>query len=65
MLLMMIYYEQLDQCLGPGTPSSDGPSTINYGWDWSSGDFSEGTWNPRLTVYDNSGLTATKPCSLE
>lgn len=45
---------------GPGTPSSDGPSTINYGWDWSSGDFSEGTWNPRLTVYDNSGLTATQ-----
>lgn len=45
---------------GPGTPASDGPSTINYGWDWSSGDFSEGTWNPRLTVYDNSGLTATQ-----
>ena len=45
---------------GPGTPSSGGPSTINYGWDWSSGDFSEGTWNPRLTVYDNSGLTATQ-----
>ena len=45
---------------GPGTPSTDGPSTINYGWDWSSGDFSEGTWNPRLTVYDNSGLTATQ-----
>ncbi len=45
---------------GPGTPSSDGPSSINYGWDWSSGDFSEGTWNPRLTVYDNSGLTATE-----
>ena len=45
---------------GPGTPSSDGPSTINYGWDWSTGDFSEGTWNPRLTVYDNSGLTATQ-----
>lgn len=45
---------------GPGTPSSDGPSTINFGWDWSSGDFSEGTWNPRLTVYDNSGLTATQ-----
>ena len=45
---------------GPGSPSSDGPSSINYGWDWSSGDFSEGTWNPRLTVYDNSGLTATE-----
>ena len=45
---------------GPGTPASDGPSTINYGWDWSSGDFTEGTWNPRLTVYDSSGLTATQ-----
>ena len=45
---------------GPGTPPSDGPSSIAYGWDWSSGDFSEGTWNPRLTVYDNSGLTATQ-----
>ena len=45
---------------GPGTPSSDGPSNINYGWDWSSGSFSEDTWNPRLTVYDNSGLTVTQ-----
>ena len=24
---------------GPGAPSSDGPSNINYGWDWSSGSF--------------------------
>ena len=45
---------------GPGAPSSDGPSTIHYGWDWSSGSFSEDTWNPRLTVYDNSGLTVTQ-----
>ena len=45
---------------GPGAPSSDGPSNINYGWDWSSGSFSEDTWNPRLTVYDNSGLTETQ-----
>ena len=45
---------------GPGAPSSDGPSNINYGWDWSSGSFSEDTWNPRLTVYDNSGLTVTQ-----
>lgn len=45
---------------GPGAPSSDGPSSINYGWDWSSGSFSEDTWNPRLTVYDNSGLTETQ-----
>ena len=45
---------------GPGTPTNDGPSNLNYGWDWSTGGFSEGTWNPRLTVYDNSGLTATQ-----
>ena len=45
---------------GPGAPSSDGPSNINYGWEWSSGSFSEDTWNPRLTVYDNSGLTVTQ-----
>ena len=44
---------------GPGTPSTDGPSSLTYGWDWSSGSFSEGTWNPRLTVYDDSGLSNT------
>ncbi|MEK9730936.1 MAG: hypothetical protein VW230_04165 [Candidatus Poseidoniales archaeon] len=45
---------------GPGSPSTDGPTTINYGWTWASGAMSEGIWSPRLTVYDNSGLTATK-----
>ena len=45
---------------GPGAPASDGPSNIAYGWDWSSGNFDEGTWNPRLTVYDNSGLSVTE-----
>lgn len=45
---------------GPGAPANDGPSSINYGWDWSSGAFTEGTWNPRLTVYDNSGLNAVE-----
>ena len=45
---------------GPGAPASDGPSNIAYGWDWSSGSFDEGTWNPRLTVYDNSGLSMTE-----
>lgn len=44
---------------GPGTPATDGPSNLAYGWDWSSGNLSEGTWAPRLTVSDNSGLTAT------
>ena len=44
---------------GPGAPSTDGPSSLAYGWDWSTGSFSEGTWNPRLTVYDDSGLSNT------
>ena len=45
---------------GPGSPATDGPTTINYGWTWASGSMSEGIWSPRLTVYDNSGLTSTK-----
>lgn len=45
---------------GPSTPSNDGPNSISYGWDWASGNMEEGTWNPRITVYDNSGLTATE-----
>ncbi len=45
---------------GPSTPPNDGPGTIAYGWDWSSGNMAEGKWNPRITVYDNSGLTATE-----
>jgi len=44
---------------GPGTPATDGPTNPAYGWDWSSGNLSEGTWAPRLTVSDNSGLSAT------
>lgn len=44
---------------GPGSPFTDGPSSLAYGWDWSSGSFSEGTWNPRITVYDGSGLSNT------
>ena len=44
---------------GPGTPTTDGPSNLAYGWDWSSGNLSEGTWAPRLTVSDNSGLSNT------
>jgi len=42
---------------GPGSPPADGPGTLNYGWDWASGDMPEGSWNPRLTVFDNSGLS--------
>lgn len=45
---------------GPGTPSTDGPSSINYGWTWASGAMSEGIWSPRLTVYDYSGYTTTE-----
>jgi hypothetical protein len=42
---------------GPSSPSADGPVTLNYGWDWASGNMSEGSSNPRLTVFDNSGLS--------
>ena len=45
---------------GPGSPSDDGPGTIAYGWDWNTGSISEGTYNPRLTVWDGSGLSASK-----
>jgi hypothetical protein len=44
---------------GPGSPAKDGPTSLAYGWDWSSGSMSEGTWSPRLTVHDHSGLSAT------
>ena len=49
-------YATLSNVPGSGTPASDGPSSITNGWSWTPGDLSEGTWNPRLTVYDNSGL---------
>ena len=45
---------------GPGSPSDDGPGTLNYGWDWNTGAIAEGTYNPRLTVWDGSGLSASK-----
>ena len=45
---------------GPGSPATDGPTSLAYGWDWSSGSFSEGTWNPRLTVFDVSGLSSSE-----
>ena len=45
---------------GPGSPTDDGPGTISYGWEWNTGAISEGTYNPRLTVYDASGLSASK-----
>ncbi len=45
---------------GPGTPTDDGPGTLANGWDWSTGAIAEGTYNPRLTVWDGSGLSASK-----
>jgi len=45
---------------GPGTPTDDGPGTLAYGWDWNTGSIAEGTYNPRLTVWDGSGLSASK-----
>jgi len=45
---------------GPGTPSKDGPGSLNYGWDWSSGAMSEGTWTPKLTVKDYSQQLASQ-----
>ena len=49
-------YATLANVPGSGSPASDGPTTISHSWSWSPGDFGEGTWNPRLTVYDDSGL---------
>jgi uncharacterized membrane protein YjfL (UPF0719 family) len=45
---------------GPGTPAADGPTSLSYGWDWTTGSFAEGTWNPRLTVFDDSGLSSSE-----
>ncbi len=53
-------YATLTNVPGPGAPSNDGPTSVNYGWDWSSGAMSEGTYNPKLTVHDDSGLSATE-----
>ena len=53
-------YASLSNVPGPGAPSNDGPTSLSYGWDWSSGAMNEGTYNPRLTVYDGSGLSASE-----
>ena len=55
-----ITHASLANVPGPGSPSDDGPGTIAYGWDWSTGAIAEGTYNPRLTVWDGSGLSASK-----
>ena len=41
---------------GSGSVPDDGPGMLNYAWSWSPGDIQEGTYNPRLTVYDYSGF---------
>jgi hypothetical protein len=51
-------YATLTNAPGPSSPINDGPSNLAYGWDWASGNLAEGTYNARLTVYDNSGLSA-------
>ena len=53
-------HASLANASGPGTPSDDGPGTISNGWDWNTGAIAEGTYNPRLTVWDGSGLSASK-----
>ena len=53
-------YASLANVPGPGAPSNDGPTSLSYGWDWSSGAMGEGTYNPRLTVHDASGLSASE-----
>ena len=45
---------------GSGTPPIDNGDNLNYGWDWSPGDLQEGTWNPRLKVFDYSGFSVTE-----
>ena len=51
-----ISYATLSGVPGPGLPSSDGPGSLDNGWNWSSGAFSESTWSPKLTVYDDSNM---------
>ncbi len=51
-------YATLTDVPGPGAPSNDGPGFLAHRWDWTSGGFpTSGTWNPKLTVYDEAGLT--------
>ena len=54
-----ISHASISNVPGPGAPSNDGPSSLSYGWDWSSGAMAEGTWNSRITVYDDSSLSAS------
>ena len=53
-------YASLANAPGPGAPANDGPTSLNYGWDWASGSMNEGTYNPRLTIHDDSGLSTSE-----
>ena len=53
-------YATLSNVPGPGAPTNDGPSSLNYGWDWTSGSMSEGVYNPKLTIHDDSGLSSSE-----
>jgi hypothetical protein len=53
-------YATLTNVPGPGAPTNDGPSSLNYGWDWTSGSMSEGVYNPKLTIHDDSGLSSSE-----
>lgn len=53
-------YASLANVPGPSSPSDDGPDDVAYGWEWASGSMAEGTYNPRLSVWDNSGLGDTQ-----
>ena len=57
---MISLMQSLTNVPGPGSPSDDGPGALNYGWDWNTGSITEGTYNPRLTVWDGSGLSVSK-----
>lgn len=53
-------YASLSNVPGPGSPANDGPGSLTYTWNWTNGNLLEGKWSPRLTVYDSSGLSASK-----
>lgn len=53
-------YASLANVPGPGSPTNDGPGSLAYTWNWTNGDLQEGKWSPRLSVFDDSGLSASK-----
>jgi hypothetical protein len=45
---------------GPGSPANDGPGSFDYSWNWTNGNLEEGKWSPQLSLYDSSGLSASR-----